>query len=721
MNLFIPIECVHEPHRSKVGDKAFALGRLIQAGFRVPYAASVTTDAYVDFVSSTGLRERIFMELNRKSLSDMRWEEMWDAALRVRNLFLTTEMQSGLRDVLSNEIAEAFGDRPTVVRSSAPGEDSAQASFAGIHESYVNITGAEEILKHVKLVWASLWSDRALLYRKELNLDFDDSSMAVLVQQMVQSTSSGVAYSVSPTDRDQAVIEAVHGLNQGLVDGTIEPDRWLIDRESGVTVSFTPAKREMALRPDSSGVYAQQLSPQDSGRPPLSDPQVSNVFGLSMKLEAVFGRPQDTEWTFEDDDLSVLQSRPITTETAEKPEDERKWYLSLQGSFRNLQDLRDKIEQKLLPAMNEEAAALANVDLPALTDSELAEEIGRRQAIRANWIAVYWKEFIPMAHGIRLFGQVYNDVIRPRDPYEFVELLKSSNMLSVERNRQLNDLASLIRPDPDLMEALDNGRPTNSPQFDEMLDSFIERFEGLSSVTHGSLDAKSELLKLLLETARNLDETRPKKSDGADERTKNFLSHSPNEKREYHGRLLDLARASYKLRDDDNIHVGRIEAQLQVALDEAETRLSLRNDETPGSINLKEAVAAATKSENNPSEKAGALTTPDFSAKARQLVGQPAGPGLAFGTARVIRHSSDLFDFKAGEILVCDAVDPNMTFVVPLCKGIVERRGGMLIHGAIIAREYGLPCVTGVPDAAAAIRTGDRVTVDGYLGIVIIE
>jgi len=77
--------------------------------------------------------------------------------------------------------------------------------------------------------------------------------------------------------------------------------------------------------------------------------------------------------------------------------------------------------------------------------------------------------------------------------------------------------------------------------------------------------------------------------------------------------------------------------------------------------------------------------------------------------------------FKAGEILVCDAIDPNMTFVVPLCSGIVERRGGMLIHGAIVAREYGLACVTGVPDATALIRSGDAVTVDGYLGIVVVH
>jgi pyruvate,water dikinase len=104
--------------------------------------------------------------------------------------------------------------------------------------------------------------------------------------------------------------------------------------------------------------------------------------------------------------------------------------------------------------------------------------------------------------------------------------------------------------------------------------------------------------------------------------------------------------------------------------------------------------------------------------RARQLIGQPAGPGIATGPARVIAGPSDLANFEHGDILVCDAVDPNMTFVVPLAAGVVERRGGMLIHGAIIAREYGLPCVTGVPDAPSLICTGDSITVDGYLGIV---
>ena len=110
----------------------------------------------------------------------------------------------------------------------------------------------------------------------------------------------------------------------------------------------------------------------------------------------------------------------------------------------------------------------------------------------------------------------------------------------------------------------------------------------------------------------------------------------------------------------------------------------------------------------------------DLSIRGRQLVGQPAGSGIAVGKARLVLKQSDLFSFQPGEILVCDAIDPNMTFVVPLASAVVERRGGMLIHGAIIAREYGLPCITGVPEATRWIKTGDTLTVDGFLGIVTI-
>jgi pyruvate,water dikinase len=102
----------------------------------------------------------------------------------------------------------------------------------------------------------------------------------------------------------------------------------------------------------------------------------------------------------------------------------------------------------------------------------------------------------------------------------------------------------------------------------------------------------------------------------------------------------------------------------------------------------------------------------------RQLIGQPASPGAATGAVRCIHGRGDLGKFRQGEVLVCDAIQPTMTHLVPLASAIIERRGGMLIHGAIIARELGIPCVNGVRNAAEILKNGDLVTVDGHLGIV---
>jgi pyruvate,water dikinase len=165
------------------GGKACALAALLRAGVEVPHGIVVTTHAYRRFLASTGLRERIALELRRKEIADMRWEELWDASLRVRNFFLTTGLPDDLRTALTQGLRTGgLTEVPLAVRSSAPGEDAASASFAGIHESYVNVRGEESVLHHIKLVWASLWSDGALLYRRELKLDPQRSAMAVVVQ-----------------------------------------------------------------------------------------------------------------------------------------------------------------------------------------------------------------------------------------------------------------------------------------------------------------------------------------------------------------------------------------------------------------------------------------------------------------------------------------------------------------------------------------------------------
>ncbi len=233
----------------RAGGKAVALAALQRRGLRIPEGICVLTTAYDRFVDTAGLRAAIALELERKSFEDMRWEEIWDASLRIRNLFLRASLEQALAAELEGALDRRFGDgRATVVRSSAPAEDTAATSFAGLHESYVNVQGVPALLDAVRRVWASLWTDRALLYRKELGLDVLASNMAVVVQELISGEVSGVAFSQSPLEESQAVVEAVWGLNEGLVDGTIEPDRWIVERDTGVLVEhFEPIRRQKVV------------------------------------------------------------------------------------------------------------------------------------------------------------------------------------------------------------------------------------------------------------------------------------------------------------------------------------------------------------------------------------------------------------------------------------------------------------------------------------------
>ena len=722
-----PLE-VSPDHRNRVGPKAYALSLMSREGFNIPDTLFLTVDAYNEFVNTAGFRERILLELNRKKFNDMRWEEIWDCATRIRHMFLKKKIPEPLKSYLTEKIQSHFSGKTLAIRSSAPDEDASGSSFAGLHESFVNVRGTSLILDHIRLVWTSLWSDAALLYRQEIGLDVEKSAMAVVLQETVTGNRSGVVFSQNPNDNTQVIIESVYGLNQGLVDGMVEPDRWVLDRDKKTVLSHKPAQREHWMIPSEHGVEMAPLPENLTGRPPLSSKEALDICDLAYRAEGLFKAPQDVEWTIKDDALCVLQSRPITTLSPGETEDKRSWYLSLHRSVENLKALRTTIEETLIPEMAKTAKDLAEQDITVVSDRELADELRRRLKINQHWVNTYWEEFIPYAHGVRLFGQSYNDAMRPDDPYEFMNLLTQTKMVSLERNQLMEELASMVREDRQLFERLKAGEPLDLDlEFGEKVNQFIERFGDLSCAVTGGTECATDtrpLFKLLLEMAVNPSSlSSRKKPKDARKLQQRFLEHFQGPKRKEAEELLELARSSYRLRDDDNIYLGKIEAQLLSAVKEAKYRVE--NSERQGTYrseldDLKSLIYGLDYGDRK-LEPAVSRNEYGFKVNPRQLVGQPAGPGLSRGKARVIRHHLDLQDFKNAEILVCDSVDPNMTFVIPLAAGIIERRGGMLIHGAIIAREYGLPCVTGIPDATSLIHTGDDITVDGFLGIVTIS
>jgi pyruvate,water dikinase len=303
--------------------------------------------------------------------------------------------------------------------------------------------------------------------------------------------------------------------------------------------------------------------------------------------------------------------------------------------------------------------------------------------------------------------------MRPDDPHEFLELLAATDMASLRRNDLLQQLADLARDDPSrVAQALGGARPA-ADEFGNLLTQYLADF-----ASPDAPEERAAVLQLIRKLASGPPRSRVATAHESQRRAQEFLAACSPEQREQAAELLDLGRASYRLRDDDNIHLGRLQDELQRAVQEVHRRPAgeaLGRDATwKEGVALLRGAPAASVTETPPPTDSGPL----FVTRPRQLRGQPSGPGFARGIARVVVHRDDRLAFEPDEILVCDAIDPNMTSIVLLCRGIVERRGGMLIHGAIIAREYGLPCVTGVPDATSLISNGDPITVDGYLGIV---
>ena len=578
MNWILSAEEIQSGDRHRVGGKGYALSLLAKNGFRIPRTVCITSDVYHEFVQRTGLRERILLELHRKDFKAMRWEEIWDCATRIRNMFLNKPFPDGLAQEIRTAIGDRFRDQPVAVRSSAPEEDDARSSFAGLHESFINVAGVDSIVKHIRLVWASLWSDAALLYRQEIGLDVEKSSMAVVVQETVAGDRSGVVFTKNPNDENQGIIESVYGLNQGLVDGTVAPDRWIVDRAHNTIVTHTPAERKHWMIPGSKGVRLAKLPEDKSAQPPLTPQDVDYVFKTARQAEDSFKAPQDVEWTFDRDSLVLLQSRPITTLRSADKKDERGWYLSLHRSFDNLKNLRRKIEDKLIPGMIAAAESLSAVDPADLSDQGLAAEIKKRWEINHEWVNIYWADFIPYAHGVRLFGQVYNDAVQPDDPYEFIDLLTNTDMASIARNNMLMELAGIIRSDQRLAEKLRQEDDADlDANFRSKIDEFIEKFGDLScSVTGGKncVLGTGPLYRLLLEMAEHPTPTGGvRKKDRTNRLQQTYLDSFDDDQKGQAEELLELARSSYQLRDDDNIYLGRIEAQLLTAVQEAKRRL----------------------------------------------------------------------------------------------------------------------------------------------------
>lgn len=301
---------------AQVGGKGANLGELSQAGFPVPGGYCVTTAAFREFLEQNGLAAFI-----AATLAEATPENPSQVGAKLRAKL----QQAAMPEAVAQEIVRAWeqtgSEKAFAVRSSATAEDLAFASFAGQQDTYLNIRGEPALLAAVRECWASLFTDRAILYREQNGVDHTQVSMAVVVQQLVAADSAGVAFSLNPLNNcyDEAVLNANYGLGESVVSGVAEPDVFVVDKIQRVILETRVGRKQamVILKPEGGIATASCAAGSATSITPA---QALELTGLLERVEAHYQTPIDMEWAITAGKIYLLQARPITAYLPLPPE-----------------------------------------------------------------------------------------------------------------------------------------------------------------------------------------------------------------------------------------------------------------------------------------------------------------------------------------------------------------------------------------------------------------
>ena len=296
-----------------VGGKGQSLARMAKAGFNVPGGFVVTAAAYRSFVTTNELQEKV-VSLAKPAVEDGR-VSFEQASNAIQALF----KQHDLSPEIAAEISQAYAsldDAPVAVRSSANAEDLPGLSFAGQQETYLNVRGTAEVVAAVRNCWASLWTPQAISYRHQNGIDQGSVAMAVVVQAMVPSEVSGILFTANPAtgERSEIIVNASFGLGEAVVSGQVTPDTYIVDKETfNAKETVIGPKAQQIVADGSQGTRLTDVDAESRGQSSLTDDMLRQLATTAIDIEKLYdGVPQDIEWAVVDDDLYLLQSRPIT-------------------------------------------------------------------------------------------------------------------------------------------------------------------------------------------------------------------------------------------------------------------------------------------------------------------------------------------------------------------------------------------------------------------------
>jgi len=283
---------------SVVGGKGANLGEMFNAGLPVPNGFCITGNAFDEYMMRNSFEQQSSDDSNK----------------------LRFEIEAGqIWSELEQEIAECYAtlgqNMRVAVRSSATAEDLPEASFAGQQETYLNVVGKEQLITAIKKCFASLYSSRAITYRKHTNFDTVKVSLAVVIQKMVESEISGVLFTADPVsqDTDRMMLNSSWGLGESIVSGKVTPDICIYSKKQRRIVDKKLGDKDICIGYDTTGIEERKTPAEQKNRFCLSDKQAFEIFKMGQKVERHYGNPQDIEWAISNGKLYLLQSRPITT------------------------------------------------------------------------------------------------------------------------------------------------------------------------------------------------------------------------------------------------------------------------------------------------------------------------------------------------------------------------------------------------------------------------
>jgi len=312
-SLVLDFQEMEKTQFSLVGGKGFNLGELSKMeGIHVPEGFCVTTAGFQQALEHNELYRALLQRLTVLKAEDR--DQIGEISRKLRQILMEAEIPSDVVKAVTHYLSRYGEEHAYAVRSSATAEDLPHASFAGQQDTYLNIIGKEAVLQHISKCWASLYTDRAVIYRMQNGFDHSQVYISVIVQKMVFPQASGILFTADPmtSNRKQLSIDAGFGLGEALVSGLVSADVYKVQEEE-IADKRIAAKTLAIYGREEGGTETKQIDPDRQKTQTLPDQQILQLARIGRQIEAYFGCPQDIEWCLADDTFYIVQSRPITT------------------------------------------------------------------------------------------------------------------------------------------------------------------------------------------------------------------------------------------------------------------------------------------------------------------------------------------------------------------------------------------------------------------------